>query len=90
MVGIDTRAARTDVRRAVLAVIISSFDIAALMGIGALPGAGDLGEASVRVLPTTAVVGCGSVLTLCLPGGGRCGRALGAWDGVRGFIMRSG
>jgi hypothetical protein len=61
----DTRAAKTDVRRAVLAVTISSFSIAALMGIGALLGAGDFGETSVRVLLTTVVVGCASVVTLC-------------------------
>jgi hypothetical protein len=65
MVGMDTRAAKTDVRRAVLAVTISSFSIAALMGIGALLGAGDFGETSVRVLVTTVVVGCASVITLC-------------------------
>ena len=56
MVGMDTRAAKTDVRRAVLAVTISSFSIAALMGIGALLGAGGFGETSVRVLLTTVVV----------------------------------
>jgi hypothetical protein len=61
----DTRAAKTDVRRVVLAVTISSFSIAALMGIGALLGAGDFGETSVRVLLTTVVVGCASVVTLC-------------------------
>lgn len=65
MVGMDTRAAKTDVRRVVLAVTISSFSIAALMGIGALLGAGDFGETSVRVLLTTVVVGCASVVTLC-------------------------
>jgi hypothetical protein len=61
----DTRAAKTDVRRAVLAVTISSFSIAALMGIGALLGAGGFGETSVRVLLTTVVAGCASVVTLC-------------------------
>jgi hypothetical protein len=61
----DTRAAKTDVRRVVLAVTISSFSIAALMGIGALLGAGGFGETSVRVLLTTVVVGCASVVTLC-------------------------
>ena len=65
MVGMDTRAAKTDVRRVVLAVTISSFSVAALMGIGALLGAGDFGETSVRVLLTTVVVGCASVVTLC-------------------------
>jgi hypothetical protein len=60
-----TQAAKTDVRRVVLAVTISSFSIAALMGIAALLGAGDFGETSVRVLLTTVVVGCASVVTLC-------------------------
>ncbi|HEY3528620.1 MAG TPA: hypothetical protein VGK78_05675 [Nocardioides sp.] len=61
----STGTTKTDVRRAVLAVTISSFSIAALMGIAALLGAGDLGETSVRVLLTTVVVGCASVVTLC-------------------------
>jgi hypothetical protein len=59
------QAAKTDVRRAVLAVTISSFSIAALMGIVALLGAGDFGETSIRILLTTVVVGCASVVTLC-------------------------
>jgi hypothetical protein len=69
----DTRAAKTDVRRVVLAVTISSFSIAALMGIAALLGAGDFGETGWRVLATTVVVGCASVVTLCclVPVGGR-------------------
>lgn len=65
LVAMDTRAARTDVRTAVLAVTIASFSIAALMGIAALLGPGDFGETSVRVLLTTVVVGCASVVTLC-------------------------
>ena len=60
-----TQAAKTDVRRVVLAVTISSFSIAALMGIAALLGAGGFGETSIRVLLTTVVVGCASVVTLC-------------------------
>ena len=84
MVGMDTRAAKTDVRRAVLAVTISSFSIAALMGIGALLGAGDFGVTSVRVLLTTVVVGCGSILTLC------CLAAVGGRFnviGMNGFLL---
>ena len=57
--------AKADLRRAVVAVTISSFSIAALMGIGALLGAGDFGTTEVRILLTTVVVGSGSVLTLC-------------------------
>jgi hypothetical protein len=60
-----TRSARTDLRRIVLAVTISSFSIAALMGIGALLGPGEFGATGVRVLLTTVVVGCASVVTLC-------------------------
>jgi hypothetical protein len=64
MEGMTTQTTKIDVRRAVLAVTISSFTLAALMGIGALMG-GDFGETSVRVLLTTVVVGCASVVTLC-------------------------
>jgi hypothetical protein len=35
------------------------------MGIAALLGAGDFGETSIRILLTTVIVGCASVLTLC-------------------------
>jgi len=66
MVAMDTRAAKTDLRRVVLAVTITSFSIAALMGIAALLG-GEFGDTSARILLTTVVVGCASVLTLaCL------------------------
>jgi hypothetical protein len=79
-----TLAAKTDVRRGVLAVTISSFSIAALMGIAALLGAGDFGETSVRILLTTVVVGCASVVTLCclVVVGGRFEPA-----GVLGFLF---
>jgi hypothetical protein len=60
-----TGTARTDLRRIVLAVTIASFSIAALTGIGALLGPGEFGETGVRVLLTTVVVGCASVVTLC-------------------------
>lgn len=67
LLSMDTGETRTDVRRAVLAVTITSFSIAALMGIAALLGAGDFGETEARILGTTVLVGCGSVLTLaCL------------------------
>jgi hypothetical protein len=65
LLPMDTATAKTDVRRAVLAVTISSFSIAALMGIGALLQPGDFGETSGRILLTTVVVGCASVVTLC-------------------------
>jgi len=84
MVGMNTQTAKSDVRRVVLAVTISSFTIAALMGIGALLGAGDFGETGVRVLLTTVVVGCASVVTLCclVVVGGRF-----QWVGAAGFLL---
>jgi hypothetical protein len=60
-----SRQARTDLRRIVLVVTIASFSIAALMGIGALLAPGEFGETGVKVLLTTVVVGCASVVTLC-------------------------
>ena len=60
-----TQAAKTDVRRVVLAVTISSYGLPVLLILGSLLGAGDFGETSVRVLLTTVVVGCASVVTLC-------------------------
>jgi len=66
LLPMNTGETRTDVRRAVLAVTITSFSIAALMGIAALLGS-DFGETSLRILSTTVVVGCASVVTLaCL------------------------
>lgn len=55
------------VRRAVVAVTIVSFSVAALMGIAALLSVASFGETAARVLVTTVVVGCASVVTLaCL------------------------
>jgi hypothetical protein len=55
------------VRRAVVAVTIASFSVAALMGIAALLSSASFGETAGRVLLTTIVVGCASVVTLaCL------------------------
>lgn len=55
------------VRRAVVAVTIVSFSVAALMGIAALLSVASFGETAARVLITTVVVGCASVVTLaCL------------------------
>jgi hypothetical protein len=78
---------RTDVRRVVLAVTITSFSIAALMGIAVLLGAGDFGETGFRVLLTTVIVGCASVVTLC------CLVVVGdrfAPVGVTGFLLTLG
>lgn len=50
--------------RVILTLAITSFSIAALMGIVALFG-GDFGETEGRVLLTTLVVGCASMAVLC-------------------------
>jgi len=60
-------AQRAALRRGVVAVTIASFSLAALMGIAALLAGGDFGETEGRILLTTVVVGCASVVTLaCL------------------------
>lgn len=50
--------------RAILAIAIASFSLAALMGIVALFG-GDFGETQARVVLTTLIVGCTSMAVLC-------------------------
>lgn len=58
---------RATVRRAVVAVTIVSFSLAALMGIAALLSVTSFGDTEIRILLTTVVVGCASVLSLaCL------------------------
>lgn len=52
-------------RRAVLITTIGSFTIAALMGVAALLGGGEFGETEGRILMTTLVIGCASILILC-------------------------
>jgi len=54
----------TILRRVIVGLIIVSFGIAAILGIVVLLGA-ELGEASGRVLATTAIVGSFSVAVLC-------------------------
>ncbi len=54
-----------DVRRLVAALVIGSFSIAALFGIIALIGGGDLGETEAKVLLTTVIVGVESIAVLC-------------------------
>jgi ribbon-helix-helix protein len=62
----DTRAqANVDLRRAALAVTITSFSVAALMGIAALLGGGSFGDTEIRILLTTVAAGSGSLLALC-------------------------
>lgn len=54
-----------DLRRLVATLVIGSFTLAALMGIAALLGAGELGETEGRILATTVVVGIESIAVLC-------------------------
>jgi hypothetical protein len=56
--------AKADLRRVVVGVTVSSFTFAALLGVLALLGS-DFGETQLRVLATTTVVGCCSMLMLC-------------------------
>jgi hypothetical protein len=57
-----------DLRRIVIAVVIGSFSLAALMGILALLvglTAGEIGETQGKILATTVIVGLGSLGVLC-------------------------
>ena len=54
-----------DSRRFVITLVIGSFSIAALLGILALLGGGELGETEGRVLLTTVIVGVESIAVLC-------------------------
>jgi hypothetical protein len=59
-----TDSARTPWRRIVVALTIGSFSVAALMGIAALLGGGDFGTPEWRVLGTTVLMGCSSMVVL--------------------------
>jgi hypothetical protein len=54
-----------DLRRLVVTLVIGSFSVAALLGIIALLGGGELGETEGRVLLTTVIVGVESIAVLC-------------------------
>ena len=54
-----------DFRRLVITLVIGSFSIAALLGIIALLGGGELGETEGKVLLTTVIVGVESIAVLC-------------------------
>ncbi len=54
-----------DFRRLVTVLVIGSFSVAALLGIIALLGGGELGETEGRVLLTTVIVGVESIAVLC-------------------------
>ena len=53
-----------DLRRIVVTLVIGSFSVAALLGIIALLGGGDLGETEGKVLLTTVIVGVESIAVL--------------------------
>jgi hypothetical protein len=57
-----------DLRRVVVTLVIGSFSIAALLGIIALLGGGELGETESNVLLTTVTVGVESIAVLCYLG----------------------
>jgi hypothetical protein len=74
---------KVSARRVVVSVTIGSFSVAALMGVAALLRPGRFGSTEGRVLLTTLVVGCASVLTLCyLAVGGSSYRVVGQAGGV--------
>jgi hypothetical protein len=52
-------------RRFAATTIVTSFSLAALMGIAALLGAAELGPTEGRVLATTVVLGSASICVLC-------------------------
>src|SRR5688500_15037249 len=52
-------------RRIVVILVIGSFSVAALLGIIALLGGGELGETEGKVLLTTVIVGVESIAVLC-------------------------
>ena len=54
-----------DFRRFVTTLVIGSFSVAALLGIIALLGGGELGETEGKVLLTTVIVGVESIAVLC-------------------------
>ncbi len=55
-----------DLRRVIVALVIGSFSVAALIGILALLGSGDFTDTHGRVLLTTVIVGVESTVVLCL------------------------
>lgn len=80
-------AAVTQIRRVVLALVIGSFSIAALMGILVLLTGGAFGEAQGRVLLTTVIVGVESVAALCyLAVAGRRTAVVGALGGLVSLV----
>lgn len=59
-----TPSAKASLRQTVVVVTVGSFSVAALLGIAALLGGGDFGDTEARILGTTVVSGCASMLAL--------------------------
>ncbi len=79
----ETTSDTAPIRRLVVALTIGSFSLAALMGVIALLGGGSFGEAEVRVLLTTLIVGTTSVAMLCyLATSGTRFQVVGATGGI--------
>ena len=73
-----------DFRRVVTTLVIGSFSVAALLGIIALLGGGELGETEGKILLTTVIVGVESIAVLCyLAVAGR----RTAWVGLAGGLV---
>jgi hypothetical protein len=67
----------------IVRLTIGSFSIAALMGILALVSGFGFGETEAKVLLTTVIVGCASILVLCyLPSAGRWFQFVGVLGGL--------
>jgi hypothetical protein len=82
-----TASAKSSWRHIVVALTIGSFSIAALMGIAALLGAGDIGTPELRILGTTLLLGCSSMVVLCyLAPSGTPYAAFGGLGGVADAI----
>jgi hypothetical protein len=76
-----------DFRRVVVTLVIGSFSIAALLGIIALLGGGEIGETEGRILLTTVIVGVESVAVLCYLGvAGRSTALVGLAGGLVSIV----
>ena len=82
-----TTPANPSLRTLVVAAAIGSFSLAALMGVAALLGAGDFGETEWRILLTTLLLGCSSIVVLCYAAtSGTPYRLVGAAGGVADVV----
>lgn len=76
-----------DLRRLVVTLVIGSFSVAALLGILALLGGGELGETEGRVLLTTVIVGAESIAVLCyLAVAGKASALVGVAGGLISLV----